>query len=108
MKARTTESQFMELASALTNQMADAGVFSGLNFEIDPKVRSIRFSTNNGVVMYYPASNIWQYKQMTFESNTADFIGWMKEFYGNDRIKRDHLRVGPTRRERERKRHGTL
>lgn len=98
----------MELASALTNQMADLSVFAGLNFEIDPKMRSVRFMTNNGTVMYYPTRSLWQYKQQVFESNMGEFIKWMTEFYGNDRVLQDHRRHGATRREKEARVRGTL
>ena len=101
MKVRTTESQFMELASALTNQMADNPVFKGLSFEIDPRMRSVRFATNVGTVMYYPARNLWQYKQQVFEADMAEFIKWIEAFIGEDRVMQEHRRHGPTRRQKE-------
>lgn len=108
MKVKTTEGQFMELASALTNQMADIPTFGGLSFEIDPRMRSVRFTTSNGTVMYYPARNLWQYKQQVFESDMAEFIKWMEAFIGDDRILQQHRRHGPTRRQAEAKVRGSF
>lgn len=107
-KLKTTQAQFMGIASALVQQMDDSGKFKGCEFEIDPKMRSVRFNLTR-TVMYYPTSSIWQIQSQKFEGDMARFIQWMDLFYNEQVIDTTvEVRTMMTRREKEAVQRGKL